>query len=178
MVSFCSYGSDPVRQSRRPFWQPACPFLASGDHFWPCQGPAPTGAAAVSPGRPTAAAGVMPWARGLAFLSRRPIWRLAHKKMLSTWRGPGARRGPGAQQKFIAHKITFHKLRPVRLEPMSAPCQKESSTAELGALHMKFCCEFVLCDLSGLPAAATEMLPWARDYVKTSSQFFWALCGI
>ena len=90
------------------------------------------------PCRPASAAGVMPWARGLAFLSRRPIWRLAHKKMLRTGRGPGA------QQKFIAQKITFCNLQTVRLEPTSAPCQSESSTAVLGSLPMKFCCEFVV----------------------------------
>ena len=36
---------------RGPCWQQACSFLASGDHFWPCQGsqaPASTGAAAFS----------------------------------------------------------------------------------------------------------------------------------
>ena len=48
MVSFCSDGSDAVRPSRRPLWQPACPFLASWDHFRQCQGPAPAGAVAVS----------------------------------------------------------------------------------------------------------------------------------
>ena len=33
---------------RGPFWQQACPFLVSGDHFWQCQAPAPTGAVALS----------------------------------------------------------------------------------------------------------------------------------
>ncbi len=28
--------SDYVRSSRRPFWQKACPFFASWDHFRPC----------------------------------------------------------------------------------------------------------------------------------------------
>ncbi len=66
----CWDGSDPMRLSRRPFWQPACPFLASWDHFHPCEAPAPTGAGAVSslPGRPAAAAGMLPWARGFAIL--------------------------------------------------------------------------------------------------------------
>jgi len=70
MVSFCSDGSDAVRPSRRPLWQPACPFLASWDHFRQCQGPAPAGAVVVSslPGRPAAAAGMLPWARGFAIL--------------------------------------------------------------------------------------------------------------
>ncbi len=63
-------------------------------------------------------------------------WRI--KKMLCTGRGPGA------QQKFIAHKITFFDLQAVRLEPTSTPCQSGSSTAVLGSLPMKLRCEFVL----------------------------------
>ena len=149
MVSFCSDGSYPVRPSRRTLWQPTCPFSASGDHFRPCQGPSPTGAVAVSSGRPAAAAGVMPRARGLAFLSRRPIWRLAHKKMLRTGRGPVR------SKTFIAHKITFFNLQAVRLDPTSAPCQSESSTAVLGALHMKLSREFIV---SQPPKQATFLL--------------------
>ena len=78
MVLFCSDGSDPVRPSRRPFWQPASPCLASWGRFWPCQTPAPTDAVAVSShsGRPATAAGVLPWARGLAILytTRMAAW--------------------------------------------------------------------------------------------------------
>ena len=48
MILFCSVGPASVRPSRGPCWQQACSFLASGDHFWPCQAPAPTGAAAFS----------------------------------------------------------------------------------------------------------------------------------
>jgi hypothetical protein len=40
----CWDRSDPMHPSRRPFWQHACPFLASWDHFRPCEVPAPTGA--------------------------------------------------------------------------------------------------------------------------------------
>jgi hypothetical protein len=128
------------------------------------------------PGRPATATGVMPWARSFAFLSRRPIWRLAHKKMLRTGWGS---RGPGAQQNSLRTNSLLFYLQVVRLKPTSAPCQSESSTAVLlGALQMKFRCEFEVLYLSGLPAAAAEMLPWARDLdVKTSSQFFWVLCG-
>ena len=78
MVMVCSHGSDSVRPSRRPFWQLACPFLASGDHFRTFRSPAPTGAAAVSSssGRSAAAAGMLPWARGLAVLytTRMAAW--------------------------------------------------------------------------------------------------------
>ena len=102
MVLFCSDASDSVRPSRGPFWQPACPFLASGDHFRPCQGPAPTDAVAVYPGRPAAAAGMMPWARGLAFLSRLPIWCLAHKKKCCT---PGG--GPVSSKNSLRTKSLF-----------------------------------------------------------------------
>ena len=48
MILFCSVGPASVRPSRGPCWQQPCSFLASGDHFWPCQAPAPTGAAAFS----------------------------------------------------------------------------------------------------------------------------------
>jgi hypothetical protein len=99
MVLFCSDASDSVRPSRRPFWQPACPFWASGDHFWPSKAPAPTGSVAVSSlsGRPAAAAGMLPWARGLEVLSRRPFWRLAHKK---SGRSRGAAKKSGTHAKL------------------------------------------------------------------------------
>ena len=48
MVLICSNGPVSLRPSRGPCWQQACPFLASGDHFRPCQPPAPTGAVALS----------------------------------------------------------------------------------------------------------------------------------
>jgi hypothetical protein len=73
MVLFCSdwsESSDSVKPSRRAFWQPACPFLAFGDHFRPCEAPALTGAFAVSslPALPATAPGMMPRARGFEIL--------------------------------------------------------------------------------------------------------------
>jgi hypothetical protein len=67
----CSWDrSNCVHPSWLPFWQQACPSLASWDLFRPCEAPAPAGAVAVSslPGQPAAAAGMLPWARGFAIL--------------------------------------------------------------------------------------------------------------
>ena len=64
MVSFCSDGSDAVCPSKRPLWQPACPFLASWDHFRQCQGPAPAGAVAVSLVCPASRPPPLEWCSG------------------------------------------------------------------------------------------------------------------
>ena len=70
----CEY----VLPSRRPFWQQACPFLASWDHFRLCMPPTPTGDDAVSSlsCQPATATGMLPWARGLAVLytTRMAAW--------------------------------------------------------------------------------------------------------
>ncbi len=62
--------SAPMRPSRRPIWQPACPFLVTWNHFCTCEAPAPAGAVVILslPGRPAAAAGMLPWAQGFAIL--------------------------------------------------------------------------------------------------------------
>jgi hypothetical protein len=104
-------------------------------HFWP-QGTtfnfAPPGSVAVSSlsGRPAAAAGMLPWARGLAVLSRRPFWRLVHKK---SGRSPGRsnlKKSRGRTQNCILN------LQVVRLEP-STPWQSDQFTAVLEGLHIR-----------------------------------------
>ena len=93
------------------------------------------------PCRPAAAAGVMPWARGLAFLSRRPIWCLAHKKN-SAYRA-------GARCAAKIHCAQNHVFQFAGCETQtevysdSTPRQSESSSAVLSALYMNLCREFV-----------------------------------
>ena len=79
---------------------------------------------------PSTASGMLPWARGLAILSRRPFWRLAHIKKVR----PG--QGPGAQQKKIRDKIALFFTPVLRLEPTSTSWLRDPFTAVLEALHM------------------------------------------
>jgi hypothetical protein len=88
-LTLCARLDDPSGSLHAQFW----PLLVQWDHFRPSKAPAPTSAVAgprpdkcgcrlaVSSlsGRPAAAAVMLPWAQGLAVLSRRPFWHLVHK---------------------------------------------------------------------------------------------------
>ena len=152
MVLFCSHGSDSARPSRLPFCQPACPFLASRDHFRPSKAPAPTGSVAVSSlsGRPAAAAGMIllrqvrlqyhPCPAGLP----QPLgcclgpeaWRSSLDDPSGAWcikKVAGAR---GAAKKFGTHAKLHRESAGCETRTHDSFMRDDQFTAVLEALHM------------------------------------------